>query len=211
MDCAGVVNGIAKKDVCSVCAGGATGVIPITDASLCGGGKVGIKGPLCVEIGKSYKYTITTENIPVSNISWWSSSGATTTKTIGNDKEMTVLIPSYLTGSTAMFAGVNYTKNPYYKSYSLLVKVGGCAASAALSLRVEASPLPFDQTTVLTLENQETINAIVLMDINGLEVYRAENISSDSFEIGKELTPGMYLAHVYSSQGISVKKLMKLN
>ena len=211
LDCAGVANGTAKKDACAICAGGTTGITPTTDASLCGGGTIGIKGPACVEVGKTYSYSLTSDNVPVGSISWWSSNGAVITEAAGNEKLMTIAIPTYASGSTTINAGVNFIASPWYKSYSLLVKIGGCAASAIPSLRVEASPLPFTETTTLTLENNSIINKIVVMDLNGLEVYKMENLEVESFEMGKELPSGMYMVHLYSIQGVSVKKIMKLN
>ncbi len=211
LDCAGVANGTAKKDACSICAGGTTGITPITDAYLCNGGTIGIKGPACVEVGKTYSYSLTSDNIPVSSVGWWSSNGATITEATGNEKIMTVVIPSYANGSAIINAGVNFTANPWYKTYSLLVKVGGCAASAPAVLRVDASPFPFYETTTLSLENETIIDMVVVIDLNGIEVFKSTKLNTINFELGKELSAGVYVAYVYSSQGVSMKKLIKLN
>ncbi len=211
LDCAGVANGTAKKDACAICAGGTTGIVPITDASLCGGGTIGIKGPACLEAGKTYSYSLTSDNIPVSSISWWSSNGAAISESIGNEKLMTIEIPSYASGSTTLNAGVNFTTSPWYKAYSLVVKIGGCAVSARIGVTAEASPLPFSETTIISLENETMIDKVVVLDLNGVEVVNSTKINTTTFELGRELPAGVYVVYIYSSYGVTMKKVMKLN
>ncbi len=124
---------------------------------------------------------------------------------------MTITLPSNSNGlALKISSGVNISVAPWYKEYTMQVKVGGCTGSTP-QLRAAASPQPFNASTTVSLENDEQINSIVVLDMNGVEVYKATDIDAATFELGDDLAVGMYIAHIHSNKGVSIIKLVKSN
>lgn len=169
----------------------------------------GIKGPSCVEIGKTYVYNLTTDVLPLSGIQWWTSNGALVQKTSTDGKQVSVTIPSYAIGNMTLTSGVNMASAPWYKEYVLSIKVGGCPLPTAAKLSVQ--PHPFVETTVLSLDNQALIQAVILMDMNGLVVYENHHVGSSAVELGKDLSQGIYIAHIYYAEGMVTQKVIKID
>lgn len=170
---------------------------------------VGINGPACVEAGKTYSYTVKPDNYSLTAANWWSNTGAVVKINPANEGIMTITLPANTNGLTLKISsGVNISVAPWYKEYSMQVKVGGCTGST-LQLRAAASPQPFNTSTTVSLENDEHINSIVVLDMNGVEVYKATNIDATTFKLGDDLAVGMYIAHIQSNKGISIIKLVK--
>ncbi|WP_018342037.1 alginate lyase family protein [Cytophaga aurantiaca] len=209
LDCAGVANGTAIIDACNKCAGGTTGIAIVTDPGKCVTTNITtINGPLCVSTGTSNAYSLST-NLSVASINWWSNSGASITKDPANPKNMQINFPSYANGTNAtLTAGVNLNAAPWYQEFTLLVKVGGCTGSTP-QLRAAASPLPFNTSTTIMLENDEVIHSIKIVDMNGIEVFNADNINTTAFELGNNFNTGLYIAYVTSNKGTSIIKLVK--
>ncbi|WP_169334015.1 Ig-like domain-containing protein [Cytophaga aurantiaca] len=194
------VNGVSKK--CYVQQ--VPDVPVITNPST-----IGVNGPTCVEPGKTYTYTVKPDAYTLRSANWWSNTGAIITMNPANESIMTITIPSNTAGlNLKISSGVNITVDPWYKEYSMQVKVGGCTGSTP-QLRAAASPQPFNANTTLSLEDNEKINSIVVLDMNGVEVYKAANIDAATFELGDNLAVGMYIAHIHSNKGVSVIKLVK--
>jgi uncharacterized protein YjdB len=212
LDCAGVANGAAIIDACGKCAGGTTGIAIISDPNNCTSTNItGITGPLCVVTETANNYVLNTGSLSVSSISWWTNSGATIVKNAANPKQAQINFPTYTNGSSVTVkAGVNLNSAPWYTEYSLVVKVGGCSGSSP-QLRAIATPIPFDSETTVSLENNETIVSIRIVDIKGTEVYHKNDINLNSFELGADLASGMYIAYISSNKGTSIVKLIKNN
>jgi hypothetical protein len=171
----------------------------------------GVNGPACVEANKTYTYTVKPDNYTLKGANWWSNSGAAISINSSNEGSMSILFPSNKIGSTVtVTAGVNIPVAPWYKEYSMQVKVGGCTGSTP-QLRVSASPQPFDANTTISLENNEVITNIIVLDINGKEIYKASNVDMSTFTLGDTFASGIYIAHVHSKNGVSIIKLIKNN
>ncbi|WP_018342038.1 glycoside hydrolase family 9 protein [Cytophaga aurantiaca] len=212
MDCAGVANGTAIIDACNKCAGGTTGIAIVTNPNQCVTTTVpSISGPLCVTTGANNNYLFNAGSLSIASINWWTNSGAAVTQNTANAKQVLINFPAYANGTNATItAGVNLNAAPWYQEFTLLVKVGGCTGSTP-QLRASATPLPFNALTTVSLDNNELINTIRIVDMNGVEVFNQNNINENSFELGADLPTGMYIAYVTSNKGTSIVKLVKNN
>lgn len=176
----------------------------VTSVDLIGNG---ITGPVCVTTNQSILYTVSPEFTQAYRVTWWTNSGAIITSNATDMYKTQVEFPAYMQGSTVtLIAGVNFNVAPWYKEYTMSVKVGGCSTQ---NLRVAAVPQPFDQTTVLTTANQEVINTVLVYDVRGILVDSDENVSMASYELGANLPSGMYIVHVYSNDDVYVVKVVK--
>jgi hypothetical protein len=169
----------------------------------------GIVGKACVAANQSNSYTVFPEVTQVSKVSWWSNSGAVFTP-ISEDMFGTSLVfPDNAQGlAIKITAGVNFNAAPWYKEYTLQVKVGGCTGNAP-TFRVTAIPQPFVQTTLLTTDNNEIIHAIIVYDAQGVIVENVQNISQMNYELGRSYPSGLYIVHVYANDQVSIIKVMK--
>jgi photosystem II stability/assembly factor-like uncharacterized protein len=168
---------------------------------------IGVNGPSCVTAGQTIVYTVTTDPTQTTTINWWSNSGATTTIDPANSKRVSVLIPSYMDGTTfSLYAGVNFPSAPWYKEYSKSIKVGGCSASPA---PVAVAPQPFDQKTTVSVENSKIVS-LKVVDSRGLVVLSANNVMQENYELGEELSAGVYTVYIIAEDGEHVTKLVKL-
>ena len=171
----------------------------------------GINGPACVEANMTYTYTVKPDNYTLKGANWWTNTGTVVSINPNNEGSMTMKFPSNKIGSiVTVTAGVNISVAPWYKEYSMQIKVGGCTGSSP-QLRASASPLPFDTNTTLSLENDERITSILVLDINGREIYKAANIDMSTFTLGENFASGIYIAYVHSKNGVSIIKLIKNN
>jgi photosystem II stability/assembly factor-like uncharacterized protein len=168
---------------------------------------IGVNGPACVTAGQSIVYTVTTDPTQTTTINWWSNSGATTTVDPANSKRATVFIPAYMDGTTFfLYAGVNFPSSPWYKEYSKSIKVGGCLASPA---PVAVAPQPFDQKTTVSVPNSKIVS-LKVVDARGLVVLSANNVMQENYELGEELSAGVYTVYITAEDGEHVTKLVKL-
>jgi hypothetical protein len=170
----------------------------------------GVNGPACVETGKAYTYSVKPDNYILTSANWWANTNAEVTIN-ANQSSMSIVFPASTNGSTKIIsAGVNINVAPWYKEYTMTIKVGGCTGSSP-QLRASATPQPFNAFTTVSLENDEIINSIVVVNMNGIEVYRASNIEASTFILGDNLPAGIYIGHIESSKGLSIIKLVKSN
>jgi aryl-phospho-beta-D-glucosidase BglC (GH1 family) len=215
LDCAGIANGSAITDACGKCAGGTTGVAIISDPSKCNitTGITEIQGVKCVNTGTNNAYTLNAGSLNVVSVNWWSNSAASITIDARNSKNMSINFPANTNGSNIIItAGVNINAAPWYKEFTFLVKVGGCNGNnAAPQLRAMASPQPFNTNTTVALENNEIIQNIKIVDMNGIEIFNATNVNASSFELGNDFKTGVYIAYITSNNGTSIIKLVKSN
>jgi len=59
------------------------------------------------------------------------------------------------------------------------------------------------------LENSEIIQSIKIVDINGIEVFHANEVNASTFELAENFVTGIYIAYITSNKGTSIIKLVK--
>ncbi len=165
---------------------------------------IGITGPPCVTAGGIYNYKLTSEYSLKSN-SWWTNSGAIISVDPANSKNATIQLPAQLNGTSfTIYSGANFSVSPWYKEYSITVKLGGCTAG---QLRV--GPQPFENETTLSLDNNQKIISLKILDAQGRLALSKEGINTMTYTIGSELAAGIFLLYVTTEEGVFVSKIFK--
>ncbi len=166
----------------------------------------GLNGPSCITAGQSYAYTAVPESDKFTNLSFWSNSAATIIQDAVAKRKITIQVPSNMTGTSfTLSVGVNYSVSPWYKEYTKVVKVGGCSSR----INASVSPQPTESTAAIQLENDQKIIFVVVYNELGQEVYRADKIDSETFELGAGIAPGLYNVIIHSEEGTTNTRFMK--
>jgi hypothetical protein len=74
---------------------------------------------------------------------------------------------------------------------------------------VVASPHPFNKSTIISVDNDETILSAKVYDVLGNEVISIGNIGLDKFEIGNDLKSGMYIIKIVTATGTYMERIIK--
>ena len=169
----------------------------------------GVSGPACGAVGSTVSFSVKPDNYPFRSASWWTNTGTPVNTNAANTSQMSFTLPASAAGSSIQVtAGVNINVAPWYVEYTKTVQVGNCPAGRAQPVPA-AFPLPFAASTTLHLADHGLIDEVVMYNMKGVEVYRARNLHRAEVEVGNMLLPGLYVAHLYSSTGLSVVKLLK--
>ncbi|MFM7023185.1 MAG: Ig-like domain-containing protein [Flavobacteriales bacterium] len=162
-----------------------------------------ISGPACTSTGTSTKYTVLPEYSGVTQVNWWSNSGAAIVVNPTNSKEAKFTFPSAASAVT-INAGVNFSGAPYYKEYKISVKVGACS-----SFKTDVSASVFNSNTTLKSTEGQIINTVEIYDINGQLVATYSNVNASEVEVGDDLSQGIYLLKAISGGEVHTNKVMK--
>ncbi|WP_028982260.1 Ig-like domain-containing protein [Sporocytophaga myxococcoides] len=167
---------------------------------------VGINGPSCIATGISYTYTFKND-LPTTNISWWSTSDVKITRDGSDYKKVYVNFSQYNYPSVSLYAGVSYTTAPFYKEYSKLILLGNCSDNKRTA--VNSAPHPFISTTNISVDNGDNILSIKICDLQGKEVYSSGPLNSEAIEIGENLSQGLYILHITTLKGSYTRTILK--
>lgn len=167
---------------------------------------IGINGPSCIEKTLSYTYTFKND-LPTTNISWWSNSDVKITRDGSDYKKVNVNFSQYNNTSVSLFAGVSYSITPFYKEYSKLIFLGNCPDNKRTA--VNSAPHPFISSTNISVDNGDNIMSIKIYDLQGKEVFSSGPINSDALEIGENLSQGLYILQVTTLSGNFTRTILK--
>jgi hypothetical protein len=173
----------------------------------CDSNSIGIQGPLCVQTGISYNYTVNPEG-NATGITWWANSNVTVTVNPSNNKNISIVFHQ-LSGSTTLSAGVNMNESPWYKQYSQDIQIGGCPTNNARVDAIISTPHPFEHSTSVSLESGERIKSVRIINASGIQVYYAEGLNASEIRVGEKLPSGIYTILVESENGISNTRMIK--
>jgi|GEM_PF-3448745 len=85
----------------------------------------------------------------------------------------------------------------------------GIISNSAPTGIINVAPLPFDQTTHISLTDGSMIESVIILSVDGKVVYSLSDIYATELDLGQDLASGLYTVKINSDHGIYLTRIVK--